>query len=378
MKVPKYRKHSTRNYGIIEWRGTRHRLPGTFNSAESRAAYSRFLADHVYSDQAPKAGRTYRPPEGKRLRINGLVLAFLDHSKSFYPNPDDRKSTYQTVKRICAAFSQAYGAEYVDDFGPLKLKDYQQQLVDEGSARSYVNKRIGIIKQMFKWGASDELLAVTVHQAVATVDGLRKGRTAAPDHDARRPVEWSDVAATLPFLPATIQTMVLVQWHTGCRSDSLCNATPSQFKIDDDVLLWNPKHKTDYLGKEVIIPIGPLCRKLIEPLLARSPDAFLFNPRDGRNGSNWRYRDQYDAGSYRQAVKRAQAAAVADARAKNIKLDFNRWTPHQMRHSKGTLIRKRYGIEAARIMLGHSSASVTAIYAERDLELAKRIAIETG
>lgn len=378
MKVPKYRKHSTRNYAIIEWRGTRHRLPGTFNSAASRAAYSRFLADHVYSEQTPPELRTYRPPPGKKLRLNGLVLAFLDHARSFYPNPEERKSTYQAIKRICVAFSKVHGGEYATDFGPLKLKDYQQHLVDDGCARSYVNKQVGIVKQMFKWGVSEELVDVAVYQAVATVAGLRKGRTTAPDRAARKPVEWSDVEVTLPFLPPTIKTMVLVQWHTGCRSDSLCNATPEQFRIDDGVLLWNPKHKTDYLGKEVIIPIGPQCRELLDPLLDRAPDAFLFNPRDGRNGSNWRYRDQYDAGSYRQAVRRAQAEAVADAAEKGIKLEFTAWTPHQMRHSKGTLIRKRYGIEAARIMLGHASADVTAIYAERDLELAKKIAHETG
>ena len=47
----------------------------------------------------------------------------------------------------------------------------------------------------------------------------------------------------------------------------------------------------------------------------------------------------------------------------------HRWFPHQLRHSAATLIRRKFGLEAARIALGHSSALVTdAVYAERDMD----------
>jgi len=44
----------------------------------------------------------------------------------------------------------------------------------------------------------------------------------------------------------------------------------------------------------------------------------------------------------------------------------------------GTEIRKRYGLEAAQVILGHASADVTQVYAERDLQKAVEIIREVG
>ncbi|MCH7727914.1 MAG: hypothetical protein IH991_15770 [Planctomycetes bacterium] len=34
----------------------------------------------------------------------------------------------------------------------------------------------------------------------------------------------------------------------------------------------------------------------------------------------------------------------------------HRWSPNQLRHTAGTDVRKRYGLEAAQVVLGHASA----------------------
>lgn len=50
-----------------------------------------------------------------------------------------------------------------------------------------------------------------------------------------------------------------------------------------------------------------------------------------------------------------------------------------LRHNYATAIRKTHGLEAAQILLGHASASVTdAVYAERDDEKAAAIVQEIG
>jgi integrase len=54
------------------------------------------------------------------------------------------------------------------------------------------------------------------------------------------------------------------------------------------------------------------------------------------------------------------------------------WNPNQLRHTLATEVRKRFGVEAAQVLLGHSRADVTQVYAERDLGLAERIALEIG
>ena len=72
--------------------------------------------------------------------------------------------------------------------------------------------------------------------------------------------------------------------------------------------------------------------------------------------------------TYRRAIRYACDRAGVPA-----------WHPHQLRHNYATDVRKRYGLEAAQILLGHSSATLTdAVYAERDEAKAARIALQIG
>jgi integrase len=52
-------------------------------------------------------------------------------------------------------------------------------------------------------------------------------------------------------------------------------------------------------------------------------------------------------------------------------------SPNRLRHTAATEVRKEFGLEGAQIILGHASADVSQVYAERDiakgLEIARRI-----
>ena len=55
------------------------------------------------------------------------------------------------------------------------------------------------------------------------------------------------------------------------------------------------------------------------------------------------------------------------------------WHPNQLRHTSGTNVRKKFGLEAARCMLGHKMAAVSEIYAsEFDEAKAAEIAVKIG
>jgi site-specific recombinase XerD len=56
----------------------------------------------------------------------------------------------------------------------------------------------------------------------------------------------------------------------------------------------------------------------------------------------------------------------------------HRWHPYQLRHNAATYIRREFGIEMARIILGHRSLSVTEIYAEADQEKARSVIQKLG
>jgi site-specific recombinase XerC len=54
------------------------------------------------------------------------------------------------------------------------------------------------------------------------------------------------------------------------------------------------------------------------------------------------------------------------------------WAPKQLRHAAATEIRRQFGLEAAQVILGHSQANVTQVYAERDIARGIEVAREIG
>jgi integrase len=99
--------------------------------------------------------------------------------------------------------------------------------------------------------------------------------------------------------------------------------------------------------------------------------------------------DHYTVDSYRRAIQRAcdvvdrvkreEYEATSGEVAPPDMRFVPRWHPHQLRHTYATRVRARYGLEAAQILLGHSSALVTdAVYAERDMAKAQMIAEKIG
>ena len=59
-------------------------------------------------------------------------------------------------------------------------------------------------------------------------------------------------------------------------------------------------------------------------------------------------------------------------------LRAHHWSPNQLRHNAATHIRKEFGLDAARVILGHSSPAVTEVYAELDQAKAMEIMGKIG
>lgn len=151
-------------------------------------------------------------------------------------------------------------------------------------------------------------------------------------------------------------SVIELQRLTGARAGEILGLTRGMI----DVATWSASlgdHKTAHLGKTRVLRFGPRAQAILGPLMLRPDDARLF-PR-------------HTTASYRRAI--ARACDRADRWAKGGKIIGNdvrigpRWHPHQLRHTAATEIRRQFGLEAAQVVLGHSSARVTdAVYAERD------------
>jgi integrase len=65
-----------------------------------------------------------------------------------------------------------------------------------------------------------------------------------------------------------------------------------------------------------------------------------------------------------------------DVRAKRDRVDdfraTQRWHPHQLRHTAATLFRQKYGLEVARVLLGHQDTKMTRHYSRPDHDEALR------
>ena len=262
---------------------------------------------------------------------------------------------------------------------------------------------------MFKWGVSRELVPPAVQTALSTVEGLRIGRSAARESKPVAPVPDEVVDATLPYLPPVVAAMVCFERLTGCRPGEVCTIRPCDVERSGEVWQYRPEsHKTEHHGRQRIIYIGPQAQIVLSPYLLRDAQAPCFQPVESERKrheamrsrrrtrvqpSQWNRRKArparqpktaYDRNSYARAVKRAVEKANADRRREAAHVGDDspvllaHWHPNQLRHSKATEIRRRFGLEAAQVVLGHAKADVTQVYAERDSALAVEVMKRIG
>ena len=180
--------------------------------------------------------------------------------------------------------------------------------------------------------------------------------------------------------------------HTGCRPGEACRLTRARIDVAADPWVYRPaKHMTRHKGKQRVITIGPRARAVLAEFPTAGPDDAVFSPRLAREE---RYAAMRAAGKTKvqpsQLYRRKErperlpgSAYTTNAVAHAVtaacdKAGVARWHPNQLRHTFGSAVRKRFGLEAAQVLLGHERAGVTQVYAESYLALAATVAAEVG
>ena len=189
-------------------------------------------------------------------------------------------------------------------------------MIDAGLCRNEVNRRVRIIRRAFKWAASEEMISVSIYQALATVEGLRKGRTEAPDHPPVAAVADEVVNATLPHLPQVVADMVSFQRATGARPGEACSIRPGDVDRSDDVWVYRPaSHKTEHFDRPQVIFLGPKAQEILKPYLLRPSDQHCFSPAESEKKA---FR-----GEPRKPKGRHCLAAIVRERIANAGLNVN-------------------------------------------------------
>lgn len=419
-KIPEPTRHKASGQAVVRLNGRDHYL-GPYGSQTSVNEYDRLIAEWLERGRTPLV-------ESTELTIVELCSSYLTHAEQYYRKNGKPTGVVPGIKAALRYVRKWYGREFAADFGPKKLKAIRQKMVKDGLSRRYINDLVSRIKQMFKWGVGEELVPAQVYEALRAVSSLRAGRTDARETDPVLPVEDRVVEQTRQFLPEVVAAMVDFQRLTGCRPSEVCDLRPADIdRRGARVWRYTPaSHKTQHHGKGRVIMIGPKAQEVLQAFLAREPKLYCFRPIDSEvkrraaksaarktpmnagnsAGSNRRAKpkrqpgEKYSTAEYRKAIWRAcdQAWPVPKqlARRKGENetrwrqrlgekwsevLQWrrdHRWSPNQLRHTAATKIRDEYGLEAAQVVLGHSSADTTQIYAERDLTLAAKVAQDLG
>jgi integrase len=360
-KRPKYCHHkpSGRAYVRLTRSGQRETIYlGDYDSPESWDLYNELVSGWL--KQLDDEGLYC-------LTIDELALLYLNHCKSYYVKAGKQTSEYECVRSALRYIIRSHGTELARSFGPKKLKAVRQAMIEAEYARSTINKHVGRIRRMFRWGVENEYVTVDVLSALQALAGLRKGRSEAKETTPVKPVPQEHVNAVLPRVSVPVANIIRFQQLTGMRPEEAVEFREGEIEQEDDVWLYVPRsHKTEHHDKDRMIFIGPQAQKVIVPLLTGDPEQYVFRPVDSVN-YDAEFNRCYRVDSYRQAIQRACKRAKVPS-----------WSPNQLRHNVGTAIRKRFGTEAAQVVLGHGNLSVTEVYAERDMDLARKVMSQLG
>jgi integrase len=413
-EVPKIRRHKGTGQAYVRL-DKRDIYLGQYGTQASIDLYDQKIAEWLAGGrklprseiQPTRADRAEESRPVKPDLVKDIILAYLEKSAVYYRGPDGEPTPeLKNVMDALAPVRKLYGDRPAVEFGPLALQSVQEDMIRSGLARTTINARIHRIRRCFRWAVKVEKLTGDQIYRLESVDSLRAGRSEARESDKIEAVPREIVEKTLPKLNRVVAAMVKVQLLTGCRAGEVmvirgCDLFPGERGLE----FQPPHHKTAWRGKKRVIPIGPKAQAILKEFAKSDPQAYVFDPLDvqadveaRRTGKRKRkpkraQSHRYDRRAYRQAVVRACDRAFPHPtiskippskrtveQRQELKLwrKKHRWSPLQLRHTRATEVRAAYGLEGSQVLLGHAKADTTEIYAEKNLELARRIADEIG
>lgn len=365
--IPKLTRHKASGRAVVRLNGRDHYL-GKFGTAEAIRNYDDLI--EVWLDNNRQPIEKTKAPE-----LCSLIEKYWEFCQTYYVKNGKPTDEQACVKIALRELNEQFPNERIDQFGPLKLEKYQHHLISKNNSRNYINSQTSRIRRMFKWGVSREFVPVEVYQALMTLPGLRKGKSKARETSPVLPVEPDIFEVVIKQMDEQTADMLRLQLLTGMRPGEVRTMRPMDIDRSSDIWRYTPTtHKTEDHGKHRHILIGPQSQLILQKYLFREPDDFCFLRQDGKPILRWNY-----GRKVADACKRAFPApeTYSDEQKKEWHKRHH-FSPNQLRHSAATLIRKEFGLEAAQVVLGHSTADVTQIYAERDEEKAADVMRKLG
>jgi integrase len=372
-RPPRYCHHKSSGQAYLTIRG-RQVFLGKFGTPESIQRYQQEIAG-LAADTAPA------PVD---VSIAELIERYWLHVRTYYVKGGKPTSEHHCIKSALKPLLELHSLTPASEADQRMVKQVRQRMIEAGWSRTTINQHVKRIGRMFHWAADCGHVDAAVYQRVACVQSLRKGRTEVRETDPVKPVPDAHVDAILPHVADSLSTMIRLQRLTGMRPAEVCAMRGCDLDTTGKVWTYTPgTHKTEHHGHDRVVHLGPQAQDLIRPLLRHDLTAHLFSPRreaaaslkhGDRSKRGLRLedrqrppRDAYTPDSYRRAIGRACRLAGVP-----------HWAPNQLRHAAATRVRREFGLDGAQVILGHSQARITQLYAAVDNERAREIALKVG
>jgi hypothetical protein len=148
-RIPKYRLHRPSGQAVARFNGIDYYL-GKHGSQESRDEYDRLLGEWMIKGRQPprKSARSFVG----QMTVNELILAYLQFADGYYRKNGQPTGEYDSIRYSLKPLRRLYGSTGVNEFGPLALKNVREEMITSALCRNEINKRVGRIVRMFKWG----------------------------------------------------------------------------------------------------------------------------------------------------------------------------------------------------------------------------------
>lgn len=330
---------------------------GIHGSPECQRAYEVWLATLLTRRAEVPSGA----PPGSSVTVARLSADYLIFARGYYQKHGNATTELRGMKNVLEAVGGLFGAISADSFGPSQLKAVRQQLIEKGNARKTINQQIHRLRRVWRWGVEQEIVRPETLLALEAVTSLSKGRTKALELPDVPEVPMDVFLATVGHLDAKTAAMVHLHLWACMRAEEVVILRGADIDCTQVPWCFTPwTHKTEHYDHQRRIWLGPKCRAILEPLLAKAkPSAWLFHSRQSTSALT---------------VARYRARIVDCCERHGLPL----WGPRNLRHTALTLVRQKYGLEGAQRAGGHASADVTQIYTERDEALARKIANDLG
>jgi len=420
MKTPKLRHHKATGQAYVVLNG-RYIFFGPYGDPEVTEQYHRTIAEWVASGR-----QIHAKPE--HITVGEVCAAFWTHAQTYYTKDGALTSEIDCYRSAMRPLLKLYSTTKAEEFGPKALKVVRQKMIDLGWCRKTVNKNIGRIRSIFRWAGENEIVSGSLHHSLMTVRGLQKGRSDAKDYELVKPVKMELVEAIEPYVSRQIWAVIQMQLLTAARPTEILKLRPCDIDQTGKIWLYCPvQHKTAHHGFKRTIYIGPKAQEVLSPFLLRPAEAYCFSPAEAEAERRYKMSQKratplkygnvpgsnccqtprrparacYDVASYRHAIIRGIEKAFPAPEHLAQRPDENKkqwqqrltkkekaelkawykqyhWHPHQLRHNAATFLRKEFGLETARIILGHRSAAITEVYAELDQQKALEAMVRVG